>query len=136
MTTERKTYTAAFKATALAAVSAGSSLSSVARELGVARNTLKAWIREAAEAADQPTPGADSGIEEAAASGSRRAVLVALRAEFATKIASGLSPRDLPPNARMLLETVTALEALDAQETDDVDSPASTPDEELDPDDL
>ncbi|OJU39694.1 MAG: hypothetical protein BGN97_00290 [Microbacterium sp. 69-10] len=72
---------------------------------------------------------------EAARSGNRKAYLEALRDQLAEKIAAGMTPRDLPPNVRLLNETMQQLEDLAAREREDSDA-ESVPDEDLDPDEL
>jgi len=73
---------------------------------------------------------------EAAKSGNRRAYLEALRDELAEKIAGGMAARDLPPNVRLLNDTMQQLEELTIREKEDAADAASAPDEDLDPDDL
>lgn len=122
-----QTYSDAFKADAVAKARSAQSVAQVARALGIARNTLMSWMRSAA-----PPP---MSLIEAAKSGNRKAYLEALRDELAEKIAAGMAPRDLPPNVRLLNETMQQLEDLAAREREDADA-ESVPDEELDPDDL
>ena len=73
---------------------------------------------------------------EAVQSGDRRAYLVAMRDELAKKIADGMAPRDLPPNVRLLNETMAQLAELAAREAEEAADAASAPDEELDYDDI
>lgn len=124
----KQTYSDAFKADAVAKARAAQSVAQVAQALGIARNTLAAWMRAAA-----PPP---MTLIEAAKSGNRRAYLEALRDELAEKIAGGMAARDLPPNVRLLNDTMLQLEEIEARESEEAADAASAPDEELDPDDL
>lgn len=126
----RTPYSPTFKSGAVARVRAGQPIAQVARSVGVSRNTLKAWMTE-----PLPAPGV-GGVAAAAASGSRRAVLVALRDEVAAKIGEGVSARDLPTNARLLDETMRAIEALDALESQASEGVTMIPDEPFNPDDI
>ena len=123
----KQTYSDAFKADAVAKARAAQSVAQVAQVLGIARNTLTSWMRSAA-----PPP---MSLIEAAKSGNRKAYLEALRDELAEKIAGGMAPRDLPPNVRLLNDTMQQLEDLSAREREDADA-ESVPDEDLDPDEL
>ena len=71
-------------------------------------------------------------MKSAASSGSRRDLLVALRARIAADIDSpNTPPRDLAALSRRLLEIAKDIEALDAEaRTDDIGDAATTPDEE------
>jgi hypothetical protein len=71
-------------------------------------------------------------VKAAAASGSRRELLIALRARVAADIDNpNTPPRDLAALSRRLLEIVKDIEALDAEAgTDDIGEAAATPDEE------
>ena len=122
------TYSDAFKAEAVAAARAAQSIAQVAQQLGIARNTLSAWMRDA--------PPPPMSLVDAAKSGNRKAYLEALRDELAEKIAEGMSARDLPPNVRLLNETMQQIEELTAREAEESADAASAPDEDLDPDDL
>lgn len=106
-------YSESFKAGAVALVDAGQPIAQVARDLGVSRNTLRSWCdsRPAGEAA---SPSGAVLIVAAASSGSRLAVLIALRDELAAKIAAGVSARDLTLNARLLDETMQKIDSLSA----------------------
>lgn len=73
---------------------------------------------------------------DAAKSGNRKAYLEALRDELAEKISEGMSARDLPPNVRLLDDTMQQIEELVAREAEESADAASAPDEDLDPDDL
>jgi transposase-like protein len=124
----KPTYSEAFKRDAVEKARAAQSLAQVARELGVARNTLSGWMKEAA-----PPP---LTLIEAVKSGNRKAYLEAMRDELAAKIAGGMAARDLPPNVRLLNETMRELDELAAREAEEAADAASAPDEDLDPDDL
>lgn len=124
----KQTYSDAFKADAVAKARAAQSVAQVAQTLGIARNTLTTWMRAAA-----PAP---KTLIEAARSGDRKAFLQALRDELATKISAGMAPRDLPPNVRLLNETMRELDEIEARESEEAADAASAPDEDLDPDDL
>ena len=71
-------------------------------------------------------------VASAAADGSRRDLLVAMRTRIARAVqATETSPRDLAALSRQLLEIVKELEALDAADgTDDIGDAAATPDAE------
>lgn len=123
-----RTYSDAFKRDAVEKIRAGASISQVSRALGVSRPTLSSWMKDAA-----PAP---MSLIEAVQSGDRRAYLVAMRDELAKKIADGMAPRDLPPNVRLLNETMAQLAELAAREAEEAADAASAPDEELDYDDI
>lgn len=123
-----RVYSDAFKRDAVEKARAAKSISQVASALGVSRPTLTKWMREAA-----PPP---MSLIEAARSGNRKAYLEALRDELAEKIAGGMTARDLPPNVRILNETMRELEEIKAREAEEAADAASAPDEDLDPDDL
>lgn len=74
-------------------------------------------------------------VKAAAEGGSRRELLVALRARIAADIDNkNTPPRDLAALSRRLLEIARDIEALDAAErSDDIGDAASTPDEEWSP---
>lgn len=121
-------YTEAFKRDAVEKARAAKSISQVATALGVSRPTLRKWMDAAA-----PPP---MSLIEAVKSGDRKAYLSALRDELAEKIAGGMAPRDLPPNVRLLNETMQQLEDIATRESEEAADAASAPDEELDPADL
>lgn len=123
-----RVYDEAFKRDAVEKARAAKSISQVATALGVSRPTLRKWMDAAA-----PPP---MSLIEAAKSGNRRAYLEALRDELAEKIAGGMAARDLPPNVRLLNDTMQQLEELTIREKEDAADAASAPDEDLDPDDL
>src|SRR5690242_8478221 len=79
----RRAYSDEYRRAAVARVSAGEPLAAVVRDLGVARNTLKAWVRDdgarAGVSGGSVLVNGRSAVVIAAASGSRRDVLVALR---------------------------------------------------------
>lgn len=124
----KQSYSDAFKADAVAKARAAQSVSQVAQALGIARNTLASWMKAAA-----PPP---MSLIDAVKSGDRKAYLEALRDELAEKIAGGMAARDLPPNVRLLNDTMQQLEDLAAREAEEAADAASAPDEELDPDDI
>ena len=69
-------------------------------------------------------------VSAAAASGSRRDVLVALRDLTARSLDEGVPPRDLASLTRRLLEITKEIEAIDAASSgDSVGKAAATPDE-------
>ena len=69
-------------------------------------------------------------IKSAAASGSRRELLEAMRDQIAGCLDEGVPARDLASLTRRLMEITKDLEELSAvQEGDDVTDAASTPDE-------
>jgi transposase-like protein len=104
----------------------------VARDLGVARNTLTGWVREADAAA---VPEA-IGLLEAVQSGDRKAYLEAVRDQLAKTIDGGLAARDLPPNVRLLNETMRELEEMQTREREEAADAANAPDEDWDEDDI
>lgn len=124
----KQSYSDAFKRDAVDKARAAQSVAQVARELGIARNTLSGWMKDAA-----PPP---MTLVEAVKSGDRKAYLAAMRDELAAKISDGMSPRDLPPNTRLLNEIMRELEEIKARESEDAADAVNAPDEELDPDDL
>lgn len=124
----RRVYSDAFKRDAVEKARAAKSISQVATLLGVSRPTLTKWMSEAA-----PPP---LTLIEAVKSGNRKAYLEAMRDELAEKIAGGMAARDLPPNVRLLNETMRELDELAAREAEEAADAASAPDEDLDPDDL
>lgn len=97
----------------MALVFAGHPSAQVARDLGVARNTLRSWSESRRTAGETFTSGA-ALIVAAASSGSPLAVLIALRDELAAKFASGVSARDLTLNVRLLDETMQKIDSLAA----------------------
>ncbi len=109
----RSTVLLTVPAGAVALIDAGHPVAQVARDLGVARNTLRSWC-ESRPAGEHPSPSGAVLIVAAAASGSRLAVLIALRDELAAKIAAGVSARDLTLNARLLDETMQKIDSLAA----------------------
>lgn len=127
----RQAYLPEFKIAAVYRVKTGEPVAAVARDIGVARNTLKAWVRSAADdqPADQDRP--PSGIVEAAANGSRRDVLVALRTEIAGRIGD-VAARDLPAHARLLNDIVKELEDIDEKARADAEDDSNLPDEPWD----
>lgn len=69
-------------------------------------------------------------IYDAAAHGSRRDLLVAMRDKIALDLDDGVPPRDLASLSRRLLEITREIESIDAaEEGDDVADAAATPDE-------
>lgn len=71
-----------------------------------------------------------ASIAAAAASGSREALLVAMRDLIAADLDAGVPARDLAALTRRLMEISKELEAVKAdREGDDVGDAASTPDE-------
>lgn len=73
---------------------------------------------------------------EAVQSGDRKRYLTVLRNELAEKIAGGMTPRDLPPNVRLLNETMRELEDIVAREREESADAASAPDEDWNEDDI
>lgn len=124
----RTGYSDAFRRDAVEKARAAKSVSQVAKALGIARPTLSKWMREAA-----PPP---MTLLEAARSGDRKAYLTALRDELAEKIAGGMTPRDMPPNIRLLNETMRELEDIAAREREESADAASAPDEDWDEDSI
>lgn len=124
----RTAYSEAFKRDAIEKARAAKSVSQVAKALGVARPTLSKWMREAA-----PPP---LTLLEAVRSGDRKQYLTALRDELAEKIAGGMTPRDMPPNVRLLNETMRELEDIAAREREESADAASAPDEDWDEDSI
>ena len=122
----RAVYSEAFKRDAVEKARAAKSVSQVARALGVSRPTLSKWMSEA-----EPPP---LSLLEAVQSGDRKAYLIAMRDELAAKIAGGMAPRDLPPNVRLLNETMRELEEITTRESEEAADAASAPDEEWDED--
>ncbi|WJL97217.1 transposase [Microbacterium sp. ET2] len=127
-------YSDVFKANAVSRVKGGQAIAQVARDLGVARNTLKAWIGDPNTMPAAPSSTSDA-VLEAARTGSRKAVLIALRDEIAGKIAAGVTPRDLPVNARLLHEVMREIEAIEHGERQEHDLSA-IPDAPFDPREL
>ncbi len=123
-----RAYSEAFKRDAVEKARAAKSVSQVSRALGVSRPTLSKWMRDAA-----PPP---LSLLEAVQSGDRKAYLVAMRDELATKIAAGMAPRDLPPNVRLLNETMRELEEIETRESEESADAANAPDEEWNDDDI
>lgn len=73
-------------------------------------------------------------IQEAAASGSRLSLLVAMRDRVATDLDSGVPARDLASLTKRLMEITKEIEAIEAAERgDDVGDAADTPDEAFTP---
>ena len=56
--------------------------------------------------------------------------------ELAEKIAGGMTPRDMPPNIRLLNETMRELEDIAAREREESADAASAPDEDWDEDSI
>ena len=125
---DRRAYSDAFKRDAVEKARTAKSVSQVARDLGVSRNSLMAWMKE--------PPAAPMTLLEAVRSGSRKQYLIALRDDIAETIANGVSARDKPANVRILNETIRELAELEAQEQEDASDPSLVPDDDLDPDDL
>ncbi len=126
-TTRRPAYTDAFKIGAVTRVRGGQAIVRVARDLGISRNTLKAWMETI------PVPSGP-GVAPAAATGSRRAVLVALRDRIAAAMDDGMSSRDIPANARLLGEVMREIEAIDLAE--DEESTPTVQDQPFDPEEI
>lgn len=103
----RRIYSDAFKARAVGMVRSDHPIAAVARELGIARNTLKSWL-EKPGIAGQPIKLADAVL-----SGDERQVLVGVRDAVAAKIDSGVSAKDLAPLVRQLKETMREIAAFD-----------------------
>lgn len=127
----RRSYSDAFKADAVARAMDAQSVAQVARDLGVARNTLSSWVRDADESSSAP-----EGLVEAVRSGDRKSYLEAVRDQLAVTIAGGLAPRDLPPNVRLLNETMRELEEMQTREAEEAADAANAPDEEWDEDEI
>ena len=69
-------------------------------------------------------------IAEAAAGGSERDLLVAMRDQIATNLDNGVPPRDLASLTKRLMEITREIKAIDAAENgDDVGNAADTADE-------
>ena len=124
----RPVYSEAFKRDAVEKARAAKSISQVARALGVSRPTLSKWMEAAA-----PPP---LTLLEAVKSGDRKSYLIAMRDELAAKIAGGMAPRDLPPNVRLLNETMRELEEIETRQSEEAADAASAPDEAWDEDDI
>lgn len=70
-------------------------------------------------------------ISQAAASGTRRELLVAMRDKIAGELDTGVPARELASCTKRLLELVNEIEAIDSQALgDDIGNAAATPDEE------
>lgn len=80
---------------------------------------------------DAPQRSRPSTVTEAAKSGDRRELLIALRTRIARSVQNrNTHPRDLAPLSRRLLEIAKEIEAIDAGErNDDIGTAAATPDE-------
>lgn len=78
------------------------------------------WMTDA-----KPAP---LGLLAAAASGDRKAYLIALRDQVAGTIEKGMAARDLPPNARLLNDTMRELEEIAAREADEAKEAADAAD--------
>src|SRR5437868_5496523 len=77
------------------------------------------------------SPPPESLTVKAAAAGSYRDLLVALRDNIAGQIDEGIQARDLASLSRRLLEISKEIEAIDAADNgDDIGEAAVTPDEE------
>lgn len=122
----KRVYSEAFKRDAVDKARAAKSISQVAKALGVSRPTLTAWMQAA-----EPPP---LTLIEAVKSGDRKAYLVAMRDQLAAKIAEGMAPRDLPPNVRLLNETMRELEEIETRESEETADAANAPDEDWDDD--
>lgn len=75
------------------------------------------------------TPATDGSISDAAGSGSRIAVLRALRTYIARQLDEGVPPRDLASLSLRLVKITEELEKLEADGEDEVADAADTPDE-------
>lgn len=116
----------------------------VAADVGVSETTLFRWINAAAEdrpkvahlrVAPDPAPTERRlKVGEAAATGNRRQLLVAMRDRLAKAVEDVNTPaRDLAALSRRLLEVANELEAIDSSEgDDDIGKAARTPDDEWD----
>ncbi|MFL1999506.1 transposase [Microbacterium sp. A1-JK] len=113
--TSRPPYGDAFRLAAVMRVRGGQPVAQVARDLGLARNTLKSWMGTVDSSASRSP---QTGIAAAATSGSRLAVLVALRDEIASQIENGIAARDLPANARLLKETLLEIDEARTRESE------------------
>ena len=72
-------------------------------------------------------------IRDAAASGSRLSLLVAMADRIATELDNGVPARDLASLTRRLLEVTKEIESIHAEtDGDEVGQAADTPDEEWD----
>ena len=79
---------------------------------------------------DRPELRETAGVKAAADTGSRRALLVALRDRISLDIDAGVPPRDLASLSLRLLVIAQEIEAVDAhEEGDEVGDAANTPDE-------
>lgn len=75
-------------------------------------------------------PAVPLTVTSAAAAGSRRDLLVAMRSRVATAVEDPNTPaRDLAALTRRLMEIARDIEALDAKEAEEVDSGTATEDE-------
>ncbi len=124
----RKTYTDAFKADAVAKARGAQSVAQVASELGVARNTLIAWMRD--------TEAAPISLLDAVRSGNRKTYLIAWRDALAEKIAGGVAARDMAPLGKQLSDAMRELEEIETRAAEEAADAVAVPDEDLDPDDL
>lgn len=69
-------------------------------------------------------------ISDAAASGTERDLLVAMRDKIAADLDEGVPPRDLASLTKRLMEITREIKAIDAAENgDEVGDAAATPDE-------
>jgi transposase-like protein len=125
----RSGYSDAFKADAVAKARAAQSVAQAARGLGIARNTLISWMRDA-DAVAVPS------LVAAVRSGNRRAYLETMRDELAKAIDAGMTPRDRLPSMRMLDGYMRELDEMDALDREEALDAADVPDEVLDLDDL
>lgn len=81
-----------------------------------------------------PAPTRAKSVPQAAADGSRRELLVAMRARVATAVGDSQTPaRDLAALTRRLMEIAKDIEAIDAAEEQDGREEASSADEKWDP---
>lgn len=87
---------------------------------------------KAVDASTRPQQAKPQTVSSAAASGDRRALLVAMRARISAGIDNMSTPaRDLAALSRRLLEIAKEIEAIDADsQGDDIGQAASTPDED------
>ena len=79
-----------------------------------------------------PAPARPKSVTKAAAEGTRRELLVAMRSRVATAVEDGGTPaRDLAALTRRLMEIAREIEAIDAAEHEELGASA-TPDEAWD----
>ena len=124
-------YSADFRRDALRRVTGGQPISQVSKDLGVARNTLKSWMREEHDDAVAPL----TTVMATDLRGDRIQVLRGLRDTVAALIANGVSGRDMPANARLLMDITKELEALENVEKAEEEQ-AVAQDEPFNPEDI